>query len=98
MPPEVPVAQVAQGHAANVNMAFKRLRNPRHVPETRAAAAFSAFLPVKIIDHVEADDLVMANDPARPQELIELAGGHRIRITGTYDPDALAPLIRGLTA
>lgn len=28
---------------------------------------------------------------------IELAGGHRLRITGTYDPDALARLLRGLS-
>ena len=28
---------------------------------------------------------------------IELAGGQRMRISGTYDPEALARLIRGLT-
>ena len=27
---------------------------------------------------------------------IELAGGHRLRIEGVYDPDALARLLRGL--
>ncbi|WP_295047361.1 hypothetical protein [uncultured Paracoccus sp.] len=29
---------------------------------------------------------------------IELAGGHRMRISGSYDPEALARLILGLTA
>jgi transposase len=29
---------------------------------------------------------------------IELAGGHRMRISGGYDPEALSRLIRGLTA
>lgn len=29
---------------------------------------------------------------------IEMAGGHRLRITGAYDPDALARLLRGLSA
>ena len=29
---------------------------------------------------------------------IELAGGHRMRLIGGYDPEALARLIRGLTA
>ena len=29
---------------------------------------------------------------------IEVAGGHRLRISGHYDPEALARLIRGLTA
>ncbi len=28
---------------------------------------------------------------------IELAGGHRMRISGNYDPEALARLIRGLS-
>ena len=28
---------------------------------------------------------------------IELAGGHRMRISGSYDPEALARLIRGLS-
>ena len=29
---------------------------------------------------------------------IELAGGQRMRISGSYDPEALARLIRGLGA
>jgi transposase len=29
---------------------------------------------------------------------IDLAGGHRMRISGSYDPEALARLIRGLSA
>lgn len=28
---------------------------------------------------------------------IELSGGHRLRITGRYDPDALSRLLRGLS-
>ena len=28
---------------------------------------------------------------------IELTGGHRMRISGHYDPDAVARLIRGLS-
>ena len=28
---------------------------------------------------------------------VELAGGHRLRISGSYDPEALARLIRGLS-
>ena len=33
-----------------------------------------------------------------PVDKIEVAGGHRLRISGHYDPEALARLIRGLTA
>lgn len=98
--PGVSVAQVARRYAANANMVFKWLRDPRYAPETTAVAATPAFLPVEIIDHVRKDDLVVTSEPTRPQELIEveLAGGHRMRITGSYDPEALARLIRGLTA
>ena len=98
--PGVSVAQVARRYAANANMVFKWLRDPRYAPETTAVVASPAFLPVEIIDHIREDDLVVASEPTRPQELIEveLAGGHRMRITGSYDPDALARLIRGLTA
>ena len=98
--PGVSVAQVARRYAVNANMVFNWLRDPRYTPETTAVAATPAFLPVEIIDHVRKDDLVVTSEPTRPQELIEveLAGGHRLRITGSYDPDVLARLIRGLTA
>ena len=38
--------------------------------------------------------------PAVAENLIEieLAGGYRMRISGGYDPEALARLIRGLSA
>jgi transposase len=37
--------------------------------------------------------------PALPSSMleIEIAGGHRLRISGSYDPEALARLIRGLS-
>ena len=28
---------------------------------------------------------------------IDIAGGHRLRVCGSYDPEALARLIRGLS-
>ena len=37
-----------------------------------------------------------ARDPGGTIE-IDLAGGHRMRINGRYDPEALARLIRGLS-
>ena len=80
-------------------MVLKWRRDPRYAHETTAVAATPAFLPVEIIDHVRKDDLIVTNEPIRPQELmeVELAGSHRLRITGGYDPEALARLIRGLT-
>lgn len=97
--PGIPVAQVTRCYEANANMVFKWLRDPRYAPETTVAAANPVFLPMEIIDHGRKNDLVVTSEPTRPQELIkvELAGDHRLRITGSYDPEALARLIPGLT-
>lgn len=53
------------------------------------------FLPVEIVAEAKAPVAVPAADSHIE---IELAGGHRMRIIGSYDPEALARLIRGLTA
>jgi len=53
------------------------------------------FLPVGIVDHARP------GADRRPeidgQIEVELAGGHRLRVSGSYDPEALARLIRGLS-
>lgn len=96
--PGVSVAQVARRYAVNANMAFKWLRDPRYAPESVAVPSLpeeARFLPVEIV----AEAKVPAATPAAANHIeIELAGGHRMRITGSYDPEALARLIRGLTA
>ncbi len=98
--PDVSVAQVARRYAVNANMVFKWLRDPRYAPEAIARADIPHFLPVEIVGHGRGDDVVMAVDPVSASGMIEieLAGGQRMRISGSYDPDALARLIRGLTA
>ena len=76
----------------NANLIFKWLCDPKYRPE--ADPAGSRFLPVEIVS--EAKTPVAA--PAADNHIeIELAGGHRMRISGGYDPEALARLIRGLT-
>ena len=97
--PGVSVAQVARRYAVNANMVFKWLRDPRYAPETIAPADASPFLPVEIVGHGRGDDVVMAVDPVSVPGMIEieLAGWHRMRISGSYDPEALARLIRGLS-
>lgn len=96
--PGVSVAQVARRYAVNANLIFKWLRDPRYAPDPApipSSSQGSRFLPVEIVTEVEA--------PVAPPALdnhieIDLAGGHRMRISGSYDPEALARLIRGLTA
>ena len=99
--PGVSVAQVARRYALNANIVFKWLRDPRFAPEPDAAVSLEgSFLPVEIVEDVprlSGRSADAAREPGSTIE-IEVAGGHRLRISGHYDPEALARLIRGLTA
>lgn len=96
--PGVSVAQVARRYAVNANLIFKWLRDTRYAPDPAAfpsSSEGSRFLPVEIAEAVKAP----AAKPVAGNHIeIELADGHRMRISGSYDPEALARLIRGLTA
>jgi transposase len=98
--PGVSVAHVARRYALNANVVFKWLRDPRFAPDPGAAlAADRCFLPVEIVEDVQSESGPSAADVRDPGSLIEIdvAGGHRMRISGRYDPEALARLIRGLS-
>lgn len=91
------MAQVARRYSVNANLIFKWLRDPKYQPgpDTMSEPSGSRFLPVEIV--AEAKAPVPA--PVADSHIeIELAGGHRMRISGGYDPEALARLIRGLSA
>jgi transposase len=96
--PGVSVAQVARRYAVNANLIFKWLRDPRYAPGPASAPPASEearFLPVEIV----AETMSAPTAPVVDNHIeIELAGGHRMRISGSYDPEALARLIRGLSA
>jgi transposase len=97
--PGVSVAQVARRYALNANLIFKWLRDPRFVPDPDARPTEgSLFLPVEVERPVREDAAVWgdARDPGGTIE-IAVAGGHRMRISGRYDPEVLARLIRGLS-
>ena len=94
--PEVSVAQVARRYALNANLIFKWLRDARYAPgQAQASADTPCFLPVEIVDHASLEE----SRPVTAESLLEfeLAGGHRLRISGSYDPEALARLLRGLS-
>ena len=96
--PGVSVAQGAQRYAVNANLIFTWLRDGRYAPAPALVASSSAearFLPLEIV--AEARPPLAAPVVDNLIE-IELAGGHRMRISGSYDPEALTRLIRGLTA
>ena len=98
----VSVAQVARRYAMNANMIFTWLRDPRYAPEAGPAVEASAtdvvaFLPVEVVDGPQGEEPRRAPDPTTSTIEIDVAGGHRLRIVGCYDPEALARLIRGLS-
>ena len=96
--PGVSVSQVARRYDANANLVFNWLRDPRFAPDETAVEEHAGFLPVEIVAEgrrVRCD----VGTPALSSEgriELDLAGGHRLRVVGTYDPEALARLIRGL--
>jgi transposase len=94
--PGVSVAQVARRYAVNANLIFKWLRDPRCTHDSSgipSPAVEPRFLPVEIVADAKA---AMAVPAAESHIEINLSGGHRMRICGGYDPEALARLIRGL--
>ncbi len=94
--PGVSVAQVALRYTLNANLIFKWLRDPKYRPEAGAGSEEAGlhFLPVEIVAETRAPAAASVADSCIE---IELAGGHRMRISGSYDPEALARLIRGLS-
>ena len=93
--PSVSVAQVALRYTVNANLIFKWLRDPKYRPGTVSEQRGLRFLPVEIVKEAPVTGPI----PAAENHIeIELAGGHRMRISGSYDPEALTRLIRGLSA
>jgi transposase len=93
--PGVSVSQVARRYNANTNLVFTWLRDPRFAPDD-VPQETSPFLPVEIVE--ERRGGVPAAPAVEGRIEIDLVGGHRLRVTGHYDPEALARLIRGLLA
>lgn len=92
--PGVSVSQVSRRYSVNANLIFKWLRDPRF-SSADGGNVGPDFLPVEI----EAAPVNL--QPAVPQVdcriEIALVTGHRLNISGCYDPDVLARLIRGLS-
>ena len=99
--PDVSVAQVARRYALNANMIFRWLRDARYAPgSAQGAVDAPVFLPVEVVNPTRSE----AVRPVLPNSVlpdclleIEIAGGHRLRVSWAFDPEALARLIRGLS-
>jgi transposase len=92
--PGVSVSQVARRYDVNANQVFNWLKEPQFAA-TLEEGDVGRFLPVEVVAPVQASPVSAVG---RGELEIELASGHRLRISGAYDPDALAMLIRKLSA
>ena len=84
--PGVSVAAIARRYDLNNNLLFNWKRR---------FGVDLAFLPVEVV----AEPVVSSVDPAVLDSKIEiqLSNGHRLSISGAFDPDVVSRLVRGLT-
>lgn len=111
--PGISVSQVARRYDVNANLVFTWLRDARFAPEEVAPpiealavdsdetvdSATTAFLPVQLVSEADAAPSPDGSPEPVPVGVMEiaLAGGHRLRVEGAYDPDALARFLRALS-
>ncbi len=94
------VSQVACRYDVNANLVFKWPRDPRFNPPP-AEGLNGSFLPVEVVaSPLVADPPVITTPVIESKALgsrveITLPSGHRINLSGAYDPDALCRLVRG---
>ena len=104
--PGVSVSQVARRYDVNANLVFRWLRDPRFNRLVEDHTAVS-FLPVEVVAEPPTLDPPGINAPVVDAPVLEagatgskieivLPTGHRISVSGAYDPDALCRLVRGL--
>ncbi len=91
--PGVSVSRVARRYDVNANMVLKWLRDPRFQASGEEAAS---FLPVEVI--VEPRPPINDVAPSDAKIEIMLANGHRLIVSGGFDPDAVLRLVRGLAS
>ncbi len=92
--PGISVAQVARRYDVNANQVFNWLKEPRFAAEADEEQDVPRFLPVEVLDAEPAGAL----PDAGTQLEVELSNGHRLKVQGGFDPDALAVLIRKLAS
>ncbi len=92
--PGASVASVARSHGLNANMVFLWRRDPRFGPGRDGAS----FLPVEVTATEVPVPPEPVSGPCDGRIEIALPSGHRLTLSGSYDPDAVVRLARGLSA
>jgi len=91
--PGVSVSRVARRYDVNANLVFKWLRDPRFKP---AEDDLPSFLPVEVVPEAAMTDCHSVALASRIE--IILSNGHRLTVSGGFDPDAVSRLVRGLAS
>ena len=91
----VSVSQVARRYNVNANQVFNWLKDPRFAASDEVDASACLFLPVEIAAPVQHEAVRPVSVEGRIE--VALAGGYRLNVSGPYDPEALARLIRSLS-
>ena len=92
--PGVSVAQVALRYDVNAYQIFNWMKDPKFAADDTAQEDEACFLPIKIVS--EPATAAPAPETTGVIEL-ELTNGHRLRISGGYDPEVIARLVQHLT-
>ena len=92
--PGVSVAQVARRYDLNANQIFNWMKDPKFAGDALDNVDDARFLPVEIVAEPAPEPPAAT---ASGMIELELANGHRLRISGGYDPEAVARLARLLT-
>ncbi len=84
----ISVSQVARRYDVNANMVFKWLRDPRFKP---AEDEHPSFLPVEVLPDVSPGAAMADGGTVALDSRIEitLSNGHRLGVSGSFDPDAV---------
>jgi len=96
--PGVSVSQVARRYDVNANLVFKWLRDPRFM-QTAFEEPAASFLPVEVVADPAPPTLdapVIEPKASTAKIEITLTNGHRVSISGAFDPAAVSRLVRGL--
>lgn len=92
--PGVSVAQVARRYDVNANQIFNWMKDRKFAAVETVQEDDARFLPVEIVSEpAPAAPAVETTDVIE----LELANGHRLRISGGYDPEAIGRLVQHLT-
>ncbi len=92
--PGVSVSRVARRYDVNANLVFKWLRD-RRFKLAEEVAPTPSFLAVEVIPEPATRDVVPLVSSSKIE--IVLSNGHRLSVSGAFDPDALSRLVRGLS-